>query len=393
MEREDVYQELVRQLEAERRMRQAQGCLIALLLIVIPCLWLQPAFLGRLGKAVDGPRGAAPPPAAPVVPRGDLAQDEQATIKIFDTTAPSVVNITNKVVRQDFFLNVQEIPRGTGTGFVWDQAGHVVTNFHVVEGADELEVRLIDGSTRRARVVGVAPDKDVAVLSLENPGGASLRPVALGSSSDLRVGQKVLAIGNPFGLDHTLTSGIVSALGREIRARNGRVIEGVIQTDAAINPGNSGGPLLDSAGRVIGVNTAIYSETGSNAGIGFAVPIDTVARVVAQLIEHGRVIRPALGIQLVPEHIAARFGVREGVAVGAVLPGTGAEKAGLRGVVQRGRMLELGDVIVKVGDRAVRRPDDLMNALERYKPGDTVQVELQRGEERVSLAVQLSVPR
>ena len=379
-----MYHDLVRQLEAERRMRRAQGCLIAVLLLLLPLLLLGPGLQARL---VDGPRGA-PPAVPPVAARGDLAADELNAISVFEQSSASVVHITNKGIRRDFFRQV-EVPQGTGTGFVWDQAGHVITNFHVVEGATQIEVGLMDGSTRAAKEVRVDPEHDLAVITLEGP---PLRPLARGSSTDLKVGQKVYAIGNPFGLDHTLTSGIVSALGREMMSAGGRVIDGVIQTDAAINPGNSGGPLLDSAGRVIGVNTAIRSESGSSAGIGFAIPIDTVARVVSQLIEYGRVMRPSLGIQLMAPHIAQRFGVREGVAVLAVIEGSGAATAGMQGVTQRGQQYLLGDVIVGVGGKAIRRPDDLLNALERHKPGDTVAVELLREGGRVTVQVRLGDP-
>jgi S1-C subfamily serine protease len=379
-----VYHELVRQLEAERRMRRAQGCLIAALLLIVPLVLLQLRAPVRL---LEGPRQAAPA-APPVAPRGDLAQDEQSTIKLFEQAAPSVVHITNKGIRRDFFRQV-EVPQGTGTGFVWDQAGHVVTNFHVVEGATQIEVGLMDGTTRTATQVHVDPEHDLAVITLD---GAPLRPLARGTSADLRVGQSVFAIGNPFGLDHTLTSGIVSALGREMMSAGGRVIDGVIQTDAAINPGNSGGPLLDSAGRVIGVNTAIRSESGSSAGIGFAIPIDTVARVVTQLIQFGRVMRPSLGIQLLAPHIAQRFGVTEGVGVLAVVEGSGAAAAGLRGVTQQGRQYFLGDVILRVGEHPVRRPDDLLNALERHQPGETLPVELLREGKRLTVQVRLGDP-
>jgi S1-C subfamily serine protease len=238
----------------------------------------------------------------PITPRGDLAEFEKTTVDIFRQASPSVVHITNLTVRPDrYHLNLFEVPKGTGTGFIWDEDGHVVTNYHVIQGGNGARVTLADQSSYKARVVGAYPDKDLAVLVI----GASrdrLRPILVGSSRDLKVGQMALATGNPFGLDRTLTTGIVSALGREIESVTRRAIKGVIQTDAAINPGNSGGPLLDSAGRLIGVNTAIYSPSGAYAGIGFAIPVDEVNRVVPQLIRHGKVTRPALGVQLAPSN-------------------------------------------------------------------------------------------
>src|SRR5690606_24114039 len=241
-----------------------------------------------------------PPPAEPrlVAARGDLASEEKTTIELFQRTSPSVVHVTNlKVRRSGWSMNVMEIPQGTGSGFLWDTSGHVVTNYHVVRGSDLAEVTLSDGTRWRAALVGVEPDKDLAVLRIDAP-AEKLRGIAIGVSKDLQVGQKVFAIGNPFGLDQTLTTGIISGLDREIKSISGRPIQGVIQTDAAINPGNSGGPLLDSAGRVIGVNTAIYSPSGAYAGVGFAVPIDTVNRIVPQLIENGKYQPPVLGIRI-----------------------------------------------------------------------------------------------
>jgi S1-C subfamily serine protease len=221
-----------------------------------------------------------------------LTDDERETIALFEQASPSVVYITSLSVRRDLFtLNVLEIPQGTGSGFVWDDAGHIVTNFHVIQNADRAQVTLADRSTWVAELVGVAPAKDLAVLRIDAP-AAKLRPLPVGSSEDLRVGQTVLAIGDPFGLDQTLTTGVISALGREIESVAQIPIRDVIQTDAAINPGNSGGPLLDSSGRLIGVNAAIYSPSGAYAGIGFSIPVDTVKWVVPELIEHGELRRP-----------------------------------------------------------------------------------------------------
>jgi len=372
----------------ERRVRRLQlyGLVQTLVILFLAggavVVGLQPE---RFGCAIGRP--AASPPR--VAPRGELVAEEQATIDVFEQVAPSVVFVSTTVVRRDFFMNARSVPQGTGTGFVWDEAGHIVTNFHVIQGASEVEVGLADGRAVAAEVVGAWPDKDVAVLRAEE--AIDLPPIPRGTSGDLRVGQRVLAIGNPFGLDHTLTSGIVSAVGRSIESANGRIIEGVIQTDAAINPGNSGGPLLDSAGRLIGVNTAIVSGTGASAGIGFAVPVDTVARVATQLIAHGTVIRPTLGVRLAPEHVARRYGV-EGVLVVDVVRGSGAERAGIRGTRQDGRRVLLGDAIVRIRDRDVRRLDDLLNELELLKPGDTVDVTILRDGDELELEVDLTAP-
>jgi S1-C subfamily serine protease len=321
-----------------------------------------------------------------VTPRGDLAQDEKATIELFEASSPAVVYITTLAVGNSLFG--LEVPRGTGSGIVWDQSGHIVTNFHVIEGASGARVTLNDHSTWDARAQGVAPDKDIAVLRINAP-PSRLHPIAIGTSHDLQVGQKALAIGNPFGLDQTLTTGVVSALGRTIQAQTGRTIEDVIQTDAAINPGNSGGPLLDSAGRMIGMNTAIYSPSGSNAGIGFAVPVDTVLRVVPQLIQSGRVTRPRLGVVLVPDGIARRLGI-EGVLIARVEEDSPAAAAGLRGT-SRGPdgSIVIGDVVVQVDDRRVRSSDDFLNVLERHQPGDTVRVTVTREGERRTFDVTL----
>jgi S1-C subfamily serine protease len=243
------------------------------------------AALLALPNGVNGRTEASP---RPVTPRGALAADEVAHIELFKRTGPSVVHITTLATQRDMFsMNVQQVPRGTGTGFVWDDAGHIVTNFHVIQGGTGVRVTLADQSSQDAQLVGAFPDRDLAVLKI-TPAKDKLPPLAIGSSRDLQVGQRVYAIGNPFGLDQTLTTGIVSALNREIESFNQRTIRGVIQTDAAINPGNSGGPLLDSAGRLIGVNTQIASPSGASAGIGFAIPVDEVNRIVPRLIRDGR---------------------------------------------------------------------------------------------------------
>lgn len=337
-------------------------------------------------------RDATDPDAKPrsVAARGDLAEDEKNTIEIFQTVSSSVVYITSVELRRDFLsLNVYEIPKGTGSGFVWDREGRIVTNFHVIEDAQRVEVTLADNSTWKATLVGAAPDKDIAVLRIA-ASSSTLNPIPVGESGNLLVGQKVFAIGNPFGLDRTITTGIVSALGREIKSITGRTIQGVIQTDAAINPGNSGGPLLDSAGRLIGVNTAIYSPSGASAGIGFAVPVDEVNRVVPDLIKHGRLIRPGLGVSVANDQIARQIGIK-GVLVMAVRRGGNAEAAGLRGTYRSGGGIVLGDIIVGVDGNSVSNHDDLRNELDRFKVGDEVTLEIIRDERRVKVAIVLEM--
>ncbi|WP_310599442.1 trypsin-like peptidase domain-containing protein [Desulfobulbus sp.] len=323
----------------------------------------------------------------PIEARGDLAADEKNTIEIFRNAAPSVVYITSIAVRRNLFsLNVYEIPQGTGSGFIWDQQGRIVTNYHVISDASRLEVTLADHSTWKAVLVGTAPDRDLAVVQISAPAD-KLRPIAIGESKNLLVGQKVFAIGNPFGLDQTLTTGIVSALGREITAATGRTIHDVIQTDAAINPGNSGGPLLDSAGRLIGVNTAIYSPSGASSGIGFAVPSGEVNRVVPQIIAKGKLIRPGLGIALANRRLTEELGL-DGVMILKVLPGSTAEKAGLRGASQVRDGLVLGDIILAVNGKPVKDYDTLRDELERYEVGQNVTLTLMRD----STAVEVKVP-
>jgi S1-C subfamily serine protease len=326
-----------------------------------------------------------------VTPRGDLAADERATIALFRNASPSVVHITTLTERRGFFnLNAEEIPSGTGSGFLWDSAGHVVTNYHVIEGASAARVTLADQSDWDARLVGAAPDKDLAVLWIGAP-SARLHPLPLGSSHDLQVGQKAFAIGNPFGLDHTLTTGVISALGREIESVTRRPIKDVIQTDAAINPGNSGGPLLDSAGRLIGVNTMIYSPSGASAGIGFAIPVDTVRRIVPELIAHGRVTRPGLGVQVAADAVAEDLGV-PGVLIVDVNPGGPAARAHLRPTRRDPAtgQLVLGDVIVSVDGKSVQSVDDLSDILEQHRVGDRVRITFLRGGEKQQVEVTLA---
>ena len=308
-----------------------------------------------------------------VAPRGPLNADELAHIDVFKKTSPSVVHITSLGVQRDMFsMNVQQVPRGTGTGFVWDGDGHIVTNFHVIQGANAARVTLADQSSYDARLVGQFPDRDLAVLRIDAP-KSKLPPIAVGASRDLLVGQRVYAIGNPFGLDQTLTIGIVSALNREIESFNGRTIRGVVQTDAAINPGNSGGPLLDSAGRLIGVNTQIASPSGGSAGIGFAIPVDEVNRIVPRLIRDGRFVRPAIGVSAGPPNLQRALNLPKGVAIVQVGNGTPAARAGLQ-AFRRGSRGEVvaGDVITAINGDAVNDFDDMLTLLENRQPGETV---------------------
>ncbi len=315
--------------------------------------------------------------AATAQPMPDsLSPQEERDIAVFREISPSVGYISNITLRRDFYsLNVFEIPQGTGSGFVWDDQGHIVTNYHVIQSGERFKVTLGE-EEYDARLIGIAPRKDLAVLRIEAP-RRSLRPIPLGSSSRLVVGQRVLAIGNPFGLDQSLTTGVVSALGRELESPAGFPIRDVIQSDAAINPGNSGGPLLDSSGRLIGVNTAIYSPSGASAGIGFSVPVDTVRQLVPQMIEYGKPIQPGIGVELVEDRLARRVGVR-GVIVRQVSPDSPAERAGIEGLRQTRRRVLLGDVIVAVGDKPVESLQDLVLAFEDIGVGGTARLTLER---------------
>jgi S1-C subfamily serine protease len=314
-----------------------------------------------------------------VVPRGKMSDLERATVELFEKASASVVHITTASVQHDFFrLNVFEIPQGTGSGFAWDAQGHIVTNYHVVQTADSARVTLPDHSVYSAQLVGLSARHDLAVLRI--PGAAAkLQPLPIGTSDDLAVGQQAIAIGSPFGLDYTLSTGVVSGLGREIPGAGGLPIRGAIQTDAAINPGNSGGPLLDSSGRLIGVNTSIISPSGASAGVGFAVPIDTVARVVPDLIRYGREVRPVIGVELASDGLARRFRL-QGALVLHVTPGSGAEKAGMRGTrrdPQTGRIL-LGDLIIGIDDNGIATTRDVHLALDERRAGETVKVTVAR---------------
>lgn len=343
--------------------------LAVLLLVVAGALvW---TVLRQRGTTNDGGSHFEP---RSITPRGDLAQDESATIELFRNTSPSVVHITSLETRPSrLAFNVTELPQGTGSGFLWDEAGHVVTNFHVVQAADHADVTLSDNSVWRAEIVGVAPDKDLAVLKIAAPKD-KLRAIPVGTSANLLVGQKVFAIGNPFGLDQTLTTGVISGLGREIKSITKRPIYDVVQTDAAINPGNSGGPLLDSAGRLIGVNTAIYSPSGAYAGVGFAVPVDTINRIIPQLISSGRIVRPGLGINIGTDQLAQQLNV-SGVLVIDVPDGSAAQRAGLVGTQPgpNGRWV-LGDIITAIDGQPIRNSDDLFRSLDNLSVGQSVKV-------------------
>lgn len=359
-------------------------------------LWLTTVLLALISAVVltlSGPLAAAPP--AGVVPRavtarGDLASDEKSTIALFEHTRDSVVFISTSSVVQDFWSrNVLSVPRGTGSGFIWDDAGHVVTNYHVIEGASEATVRLADGSDYKCTLVGASPSHDIAVLKIGS-GYKRPPPVPLGTSHDLKVGQKVFAIGNPFGLDWTLTSGLVSALNRSLPGERGSLVEHLIQTDAAINPGNSGGPLLDSAGRLIGINTAIYSPSGTSAGIGFAVPVDTVNRVVPQLIALGKYVRPSLGLRM-DEDLNQRLQSALDTHGVVVMRAPGAKLvSGLQETtLTRDGSVFLGDIITAVNGKPVDSVRQLALQLDELRVGDTVNLSLVRKGKPLALDARL----
>ena len=303
---------------------------------------------------------------------------EQQTIDQFERLAPSVVYVTNIGVRRiGFSRDVTSIPQGSGSGFIWDKNGTIITNFHVVNGASDVEVTLADGSVWKAKPVGFEPEKDLAVIKIDAPAD-QLKPIPVGKSNGLKVGQHVMAIGNPFGFDHTLTTGVISGLDREIRSPTQRPIQGVIQTDAAINPGNSGGPLLDSNGRLIGMNTAIFSPSGAYAGIGFAVPVDHIGRSVPEILEHGKVTKPGLGLTIASPAVTRRLNI-DGLLLLSLVPDGPAEKAGLRATARtRFGEVRLGDVIVRLDETRVKTVDDLFRFLDTKKVGDKVTVEYMR---------------
>ncbi len=328
----------------------------------------------------QAPATAAAPAAKPrpIAPRGPLLPDEQGVVRLFEAASPAVAAITTEgIARRGLFM--AQLQQGSGSGFVWDDRGHVVTNHHVVAGAQKVQVQLDAGKTFDAKVVGVAPHYDLAVVRLESiPAG--LKPIAVGSSRDLRIGQTVYAIGNPFGLSRTLTRGVVSALDRQLPTSDIREIAGVIQTDAAINPGNSGGPLLDSAGRLIGVTTAIRSPSGGSTGVGLAIPVDLVNRIVPQLIARGRAPEPGIGI--IPFHPdqVARAGI-VGVVIARIQPGSPAAAAGLKAF--NAESGNVGDVIVAVNNRVVESLPAFASELDRVGINEQAELTVIRdGKER-----------
>lgn len=369
---------------------------------------------------------------APVEAKARLTPDEQVNIDIFSKATPSVVNVTNLASRRDAFtMNMLEIPQGAGSGFVWDKEGHVVTNYHVITDASDIQVTLSGGKEYKASVIGVDMDKDIAVLKIDlnakdiqlplvpedggpDYGGAKEMPISMlkknlpaikaaleeppekveplslcSSSSDLVVGQRVFAIGNPFGLDHTLTTGVVSGTGREIQSVSGRPIQDVIQTDAAINPGNSGGPLLDSGGCLIGINTAIYSPSGANSGVGFAIPVDVVRSSVNQIIQFGKVVRPILGISFAPDQSSEQLGIKGILVLNAKDSGP-AGKAGIKGTSrdEYGRLV-LGDIITAINKQKIRNASDLYRILDKSQVGDTLDITVLRGNDQENIPVVL----
>ncbi len=317
-----------------------------------------------------------------IEPRGELANFEKATISIFNVAAPSVAYIfTENAVRG--FFGTREVRQGAGSGFLWDRHGHVVTNYHVIQGAERIQVRMNDGEAIDATYVGGTQDYDLAVIRLRNVPN-DIQPIPVGQSKDLQVGQAVFAIGNPFGLSRTLTTGVISALDRRLPTSAGREVVGVIQTDAAINPGNSGGPLIDSAGRLIGVNTAIISGSGSSAGIGFAVPADVVNKIVPLLISKGKVPRPGIGIVALSEEAGASLGV-VGVVIDRIMDSGSADKAGLIGIDYNQRIL--GDIILAIDGQEVANIADLVRLMQKYEIGDTITLRISRNNEERDVEV------
>lgn len=367
--------------------------LLALVSLVVACSNSEPAPqaqpeaaplptlgpLPALSAELPAPSVSAPPQQPELSP-GARIENEKNTIDVFKVAAPSVVFVTqNRMVVDYSKMRALELPSGSGSGFVWDADGHIVTNYHVIRGAQKLKVTLYNQRSFEAKVVGVEPRKDIAVLKIPVAGDTRLTPIGKHPSGyHLEVGQKAIAIGNPFGLDHTLTTGIVSALGREVRGVGGVTIRDMVQTDAAINPGNSGGPLLDSTGRLIGMNTMIFSKSGASAGIGFAVPASTVSRVVPQIIEHGRAEQVGLGIRIDPQGRLARQAGVKGVVVLGVEAASPAAKAGIQGIVETARGITLGDVLVAIDGQALDDYDDLYNTLDRHRAGDRIRLKVLR---------------
>jgi len=377
---------------------------VALLRLFLYCLIVATVGAWGLSYLVSPPQAASLNPDAttrPVTARGDLAQDEQATIELFHHSADSVVFITTSRQFQKLDAVLEERIEGQGSGFVWSENGYIVTNFHVVQSvANSTDARarvtFADGTTYFADIVGASPEYDLAVLQVIGFNEKVFKPIQVGVSSDLQVGQKVFAIGNPFGFDHTLTTGIISGLGRTIRGGDGRQIEDLIQTDAAINPGNSGGPLLDSSGLLIGVNTAIYSPSGAYAGIGFSIPVDNVNTVVTELIQNGEIQRPTLGVRIAPSTVNNRLQIR-GALVFQVLPNTPASVAGIQPTVStESGNVALGDLITEFDDQPIMNHNDLVRALLKRKIGDTIQLKVIRGlftksQEELTIQIELTL--
>ncbi|NOX54822.1 MAG: trypsin-like serine protease [Planctomycetes bacterium] len=392
-------------------MRQWMGCLLSALLGGLLAVglverpWEQPATAqvrgGRRGPtfpiqpAPAHPGSEATPPAPSPVPASrlfnteGLTPEEAVNVAVYERVNKSVVNITTRSTRLDSFFLLEVPEEGTGSGSVIDKAGHILTNFHVIEDAEAVAVRLFDGKTYDASFVGADPINDIAVIKIDAAPDV-LHPVIFGNSSNLRVGMRVFAIGNPFGLERTLTTGIISSLNRSMQIRANRTIKSIIQVDAAINPGNSGGPLLDAHGRLIGMNTAIASKTGQSAGVGFAIPVNLISRVVPQLLTHGHVIRPDLGIRGVYE-------TGKGLLITQLVPNGPAERAGLRGprIIRRRRGpfvferidVSAADLIIAVDGEKVETWDDLMSIVERKQPGDRVVVTVLREGRRLDVPV------
>jgi 2-alkenal reductase len=353
--------------------------IVLIALFVVLGVYVGQPYVDRLLFSAATPRA--------VEPRGSLSDLERSTIQLFERVSPSVVQVVARAgALEPSQAEGESSGAQSGTGFVWDAAGHIVTNDHVVDGTSSVAVRLASGQVLQAQIVGLAPNYDLAVLRVDNTRSLP-PPIAIGTSDDLKVGQSVFAIGNPFGLDQSLTTGIISALKRKLPTASGREITNVIQTDAAINPGNSGGPLLDSAGRLIGVNTAILSPSGTSAGIGFAIPVDVVNRVVPEIIRRGFVPTPGIGIATADEAAATRAGI-EGVVIVNTVPGSAAERAGLRGMDAGTR--KLGDVIVGVNGKPVRRLPDLTEELERVGVGKRVTLAIKRDGRDVSVEVEVT---
>jgi S1-C subfamily serine protease len=346
-------------------------CLTALLAVVL-VFYAWPIVRGLFVGPSGDPR--------PITPRGELMDFEKTTRSIFKSASPSVVFITTETRRLNpYSRRAMDVPVGSGSGFIWDEDGHVITNFHVINGATSAHVILNDQTSYNATVVGFSPNHDLAVLKIKPPLGVKLVPIPVGTSHDLEVGQSAFAIGNPFGLSQTLTTGIISALNRTIAGESGRPIEDVIQTDAAINPGNSGGPLLDSAGRLIGVNTAIYSPSGAWSGIGFAIPVDTANRVIPQIIKTGQYKSGKIGIRFNDPASKQLLAARrvQGLAIDGVLPGSPAEAAGLVGYSQGpDGMTQLGDVIIAINDKPVKNGNDVYTAMDHIRPGERLTLTL-----------------